>query len=87
MADCLVGAWCLVVVYLELTFCTGVLGVTCTCPSGYTGNGFGPNGCVSGGSTTGACASNPCQNGACTVSLGFFFCVQNSLASVPSLFL
>ncbi|XP_041372182.1 cubilin-like [Gigantopelta aegis] len=47
----------------------GITGRSCTCPSGYVGNGVGPNGCTSG-SQTGACLSNPCQNGAACINAG-----------------
>ncbi|KAK9889124.1 hypothetical protein WA026_004393 [Henosepilachna vigintioctopunctata] len=40
--------------------------VECNCPSGYQGNGFGPNGCLP--STLTPCAPNPCKNGYCTVN-------------------
>ena len=45
----------------------GYLGRSCTCPSGYSGDGVGPNGCVTSG--YGPCSSNPCgANGQCEVS-------------------
>lgn len=45
-------------------------GVICSCPSGYTGNGYGPNGCVLLPSSH--CASNPCRNGG--------ICINNTLS-------
>ncbi|MEQ2192620.1 hypothetical protein XENOCAPTIV_014526, partial [Xenoophorus captivus] len=36
----------------------------CTCPQGYTGNGYGPTGCTQ---TSNICqTNNPCVNGLCT---------------------
>ncbi|MEQ2238658.1 hypothetical protein ILYODFUR_035381, partial [Ilyodon furcidens] len=36
----------------------------CTCPQGYTGNGYGPTGCTQ---TSNICqTNNPCVNGQCT---------------------
>ncbi|XP_070174131.1 cubilin-like [Littorina saxatilis] len=60
-----------------LATCSEVSGLSCTCPAGYIGSGFGPSGCALGGSATGACASNPCRNGACTVSGSSYTCSCN----------
>lgn len=39
----------------------------CTCPSGYVGNGYGPNGCTQ---ISNICqTNNPCIHGQCVVSL------------------
>ena len=39
----------------------------CTCPAGYTGNGYGPTGCTQ---TSDICqTNNPCVNGQCVVSV------------------
>jgi len=41
--------------------------VLCRCPSGYIGNGMGPNGCqLTDVPVNSACASNPCVYGRCT---------------------
>lgn len=42
--------------------------VECTCPTGYVGNGIGPNGCILSSSPFNPCASNPCMNGDCSVN-------------------
>ncbi|XP_011637168.1 cubilin-like [Pogonomyrmex barbatus] len=40
--------------------------VLCRCPSGYVGNGMGPNGCqLTDVSLNTACSSNPCVHGTC----------------------
>lgn len=50
-------------------FCSCPLGSNlpiCTCPPGYTGNGYGPTGCTQ---TSNICqTNNPCVNGQCVVS-------------------
>ncbi|XP_005387022.1 PREDICTED: cubilin [Chinchilla lanigera] len=47
----------------------------CTCLPGYTGNGYGPNGCVQLGNI---CSSHPCLNGQCTDMLSGYFCKCDS---------
>lgn len=51
----------------------------CTCPEGYVGNGYGPNGCTQ---TSNICqTTNPCVHGQCVVSvsnLSFGVRVQNT---------
>lgn len=42
----------------------------CTCLPGYTGNGYGPNGCMQ---LSNMCLSHPCSNGQCVVSPLFFW--------------
>jgi len=57
----------------------GIVGRSCTCASGYVGNGVGVNGCtaVSGGGV-GACAGNPCgTNGRCQVRTWSFISVYD----------
>ncbi|XP_077993791.1 cubilin-like [Glandiceps talaboti] len=47
---------------------------TCTCPNGYTGNGFGSDGCeLTTPSTT--CDDDPCVNGYCQQQGFNYFCV------------
>ncbi|CAG9855166.1 unnamed protein product [Phyllotreta striolata] len=61
----------------RLATCTDNLGTTqCVCPTGYVGNGVGPNGCVFSTSPSNPCSSNPCVNGACSlnVSQGSYQC-------------
>ncbi|XP_043916230.1 cubilin-like [Protopterus annectens] len=45
---------------------------TCICPPGYTGNGYGPNGCTQ---TSTICQQNPCINGQCHATLTGYICV------------
>nr|XP_023417709.1 cubilin [Cavia porcellus] len=47
----------------------------CTCLPGYTGNGYGPNGCVQLGNI---CLSRPCLNGKCTDTVSGYFCECDS---------
>ncbi|XP_021504160.1 cubilin isoform X2 [Meriones unguiculatus] len=47
----------------------------CTCPPGYTGNGYGPNGCVQ---LSNICSSNPCVNGQCIETVSGYFCKCDS---------
>ncbi|XP_004860031.1 cubilin [Heterocephalus glaber] len=47
----------------------------CTCLPGYTGNGYGPNGCVQLGNV---CLSHPCLNGQCTDTVSGYFCKCDS---------
>ncbi|XP_010605410.1 cubilin [Fukomys damarensis] len=47
----------------------------CTCAPGYTGNGYGPNGCVQLGNI---CLSHPCLNGQCTDTVSGYFCKCDS---------
>uniref|UniRef100_A0A671XF34 Cubilin n=1 Tax=Sparus aurata TaxID=8175 RepID=A0A671XF34_SPAAU len=61
-----------------LATCSSSPGTTlpvCTCPPGYIGNGYGPNGCTQ---TSNICeTNNPCVNGQCTVTPGYI-CNCNS---------
>lgn len=41
--------------------------VECTCPAGYLGNGFGPNGCIASLTPWSPCNPNPCKNATCIV--------------------
>ncbi|KAM5235406.1 cubilin [Ctenodactylus gundi] len=43
----------------------------CTCAPGYTGNGYGPNGCVQ---LSNMCSSHPCLNGQCIETVSSYFC-------------
>lgn len=47
---------------------------SCICPAGYTGDGYGLNGCLA--LSTICQNQNPCGNGQCLVS--FWYCVCNS---------
>ncbi|KAM6162076.1 cubilin isoform 2-T2 [Erethizon dorsatum] len=47
----------------------------CTCLPGYTGNGYGPNGCVQLGNI---CLSHPCLNGQCIEIVSGYFCKCDS---------
>ncbi|XP_051007258.1 cubilin [Acomys russatus] len=47
----------------------------CTCPHGYTGNGYGPNGCVQ---LSNICSSHPCVNGHCIETVSSYFCKCDS---------
>uniref|UniRef100_A0A671XF39 Cubilin n=1 Tax=Sparus aurata TaxID=8175 RepID=A0A671XF39_SPAAU len=63
-----------------LATCSSSPGTTlpvCTCPPGYIGNGYGPNGCTQ---TSNICeTNNPCVNGQCTVSVSpGYICNCNS---------
>lgn len=51
-----------------LATCTqSELGVSCTCPARYSGNGFGPFGCIESILAPNGCSPNPClNNGICT---------------------
>lgn len=49
-----------------------VFGISCICPFGYTGDGFGHFGCVRSNSTFNVCASNPCLNGGTCTNVGLF---------------
>ncbi|XP_037366570.1 cubilin isoform X2 [Talpa occidentalis] len=53
--------------------CSSVLGSLplCTCFPGYTGNGYGPNGCVQ---LSNLCLSHPCLNGQCIETVSGYFC-------------
>ncbi|XP_036916668.1 cubilin [Sturnira hondurensis] len=53
--------------------CSSVLGSLplCTCLPGYTGNGFGPNGCVQ---LSNICLSRPCLNGQCIETVSGYLC-------------
>ncbi|CAM9531973.1 unnamed protein product [Lampetra fluviatilis] len=58
----------------SLATCTAVPGSSlpiCTCPPGYLGNGYGPNGCVASG---GNCNPNPCVHGHCIEQTTGFVC-------------
>lgn len=58
----------------NLATCTpSPLGVSCSCPPGFVGNGYGPNGCSAVPNIK--CASNPCLNGAnCTDTSDSYTC-------------
>uniref|UniRef100_A0A671G3G5 Cubilin n=1 Tax=Rhinolophus ferrumequinum TaxID=59479 RepID=A0A671G3G5_RHIFE len=43
----------------------------CTCLPGYTGNGYGPNGCVQ---LSNICLSRPCLNGQCIETVSGYLC-------------
>ncbi|XP_006159809.2 LOW QUALITY PROTEIN: cubilin [Tupaia chinensis] len=43
----------------------------CTCLPGFTGNGYGPNGCVQ---LSNICLSHPCLNGQCIDTVSGYFC-------------
>ncbi|XP_035298709.1 cubilin isoform X2 [Cricetulus griseus] len=47
----------------------------CTCLPGYTGNGFGPNGCVP---LSNICSSHPCVHGQCIETVSGYFCKCDS---------
>uniref|UniRef100_A0A8C9LFB5 Cubilin n=1 Tax=Pavo cristatus TaxID=9049 RepID=A0A8C9LFB5_PAVCR len=48
----------------------------CSCASGYTGSGYGPNGCSP---LTDICQlQNPCANGQCLVMTSGYFCLCNA---------
>ncbi|XP_045482434.1 cubilin [Harmonia axyridis] len=52
--------------------------VECTCPSGYSGNGIGPNGCIPPITPWTPCLPNPCKNGTCIVTpTGAYTCRCN----------
>uniref|UniRef100_A0A8B9TLQ1 Cubilin n=1 Tax=Anas platyrhynchos TaxID=8839 RepID=A0A8B9TLQ1_ANAPL len=58
--------------------CTSVSGLMpfCSCPSGYTGSGYGPNGCSPLNDT--CQMQNPCTNGQCVATIFGYFCVCNA---------
>uniref|UniRef100_A0A8B9UD24 Cubilin n=1 Tax=Anas zonorhyncha TaxID=75864 RepID=A0A8B9UD24_9AVES len=58
--------------------CTSVSGLMpfCSCPSGYTGSGYGPNGCSPLNDT--CQLQNPCANGQCVATIFGYFCVCNA---------
>nr|XP_044991063.1 cubilin [Jaculus jaculus] len=47
----------------------------CTCHLGYTGNGYGPNGCAQ---LSNICSSHPCVNGQCTDTESSYICKCDS---------
>ncbi|KAM9673713.1 cubilin [Trichechus inunguis] len=53
--------------------CSSVVGSLplCTCLPGYTGNGYGPNGCVQ---LSDICLSHPCLNGQCIETVSGYVC-------------
>ncbi|KAM7237074.1 hypothetical protein CapIbe_011318 [Capra ibex] len=53
--------------------CSSALGFLplCTCLPGYTGNGYGPNGCVQ---LSNMCLSQPCVNGQCIETVSGYVC-------------
>uniref|UniRef100_A0A8C5UZ61 Cubilin n=1 Tax=Microcebus murinus TaxID=30608 RepID=A0A8C5UZ61_MICMU len=53
--------------------CSSALGSLplCTCLPGYTGNGYGPNGCVQ---LSNMCLSQPCLNGECIETVSGYLC-------------
>ncbi|NP_001072.2 cubilin precursor [Homo sapiens] len=57
--------------------CSSTLGSLplCTCLPGYTGNGYGPNGCVQ---LSNICLSHPCLNGQCIDTVSGYFCKCDS---------
>ncbi|XP_053120680.1 cubilin [Hemicordylus capensis] len=58
-----------------LAACTSLPGPlpSCVCPAGYTGNGYGPNGCLA---LSNICQShNPCLNGQCLATPSGYNCV------------
>ncbi|XP_040403063.1 cubilin [Cygnus olor] len=61
-----------------LATCTSVSGLMpfCSCTSGYTGNGYGPNGCSP---LSDICQlQNPCANGQCVATIFGYFCLCNA---------
>ncbi|XP_067326675.1 cubilin [Anolis sagrei] len=59
----------------SLATCTSTPGLIpiCICPDGYTGSGYGPNGCVA---LSNICQTqNPCVNGQCLVTISGHNCV------------
>uniref|UniRef100_A0A8C3CRJ2 Cubilin n=1 Tax=Cairina moschata TaxID=8855 RepID=A0A8C3CRJ2_CAIMO len=58
--------------------CTSVSGLMafCSCTSGYTGSGYGPNGCSPLNDT--CQLQNPCANGQCVATIFGYFCVCNA---------
>lgn len=62
----------------KLAFCSPSLnGVLCSCPLGYTGSGYGSNGCSP--QPNHHCASNPCLNGgSCTNTSTSYICYCSS---------
>ncbi|XP_031795774.1 cubilin [Sarcophilus harrisii] len=56
--------------------CTPGPGVipTCTCQPGYTGHGYGPNGCVP---LSHICLTSPCVNGECIETVSGYHCKCN----------
>ncbi|XP_061441668.1 cubilin [Rhineura floridana] len=58
-----------------LAACTSISGLvpSCVCPVGYTGNGYGANGCVA---LSSICQiQNPCLNGQCLATVSGYNCV------------
>lgn len=52
----------------------------CTCPSGYVGNGYGPNGCTQ---ISNICqTNNPCMHGQCVVSLCYMLLSFSTLLAL-----
>ncbi|KAK2531299.1 Cubn [Columba livia] len=48
----------------------------CSCPSGYTGSGYGPSGCSALSDT--CQLQNPCANGQCLATISGYFCLCNA---------